>query len=57
MEYARRLVMIHNNLTVDVEVKLFQNMIREVAFIAIEERENGLAHHLLSSYANGHAMR
>ena len=31
--------MIHNNLTVDVgEVKLFQKIVREVAFIAIEER-------------------
>ena len=41
--------MIHNNLTVDVEVKLFQNMIREVAFIAIEERENGLATTMIRS--------
>lgn len=38
-------------------MKLFQSIVREVAFIAIEERENILAHHLLSSYANGHAMK
>jgi hypothetical protein len=37
VEYARRLVMIHDHMTVEARnVKLFQKIVREVAFIAIE---------------------
>jgi hypothetical protein len=50
--------MIHSNLTLDAgNTKLFEKIVREVAFIAIEERENALAHHLLSTYANSNAQK
>lgn len=39
------------------EVKIFQKIVREVAFIAIEERENIQAHHLLTTYASANAVK
>lgn len=37
VEYAKRLITIYENLTVEVnDLKIFQRVVREVAFIAIE---------------------
>lgn len=53
IEYARRLILIYENLTTEVaDQKIFQKIIREVSFIAIEEHEKVLAHQLLTSYAS-----
>ena len=53
IEYARRLILIFENLTTEVaDQKIFQKIIREVSFIAIEEHEKVLAHQLLTSYAS-----
>lgn len=47
------MVLIYENLTIEVaDQKIFQKIIREVSFIAIEEHEKVLAHQLLTSYAN-----